>query len=95
MKLLTSKQAAESPADGRTDGESVARLACEQNVSPDFSWLLIEWPSRAAQHVFAQCVCAYMCEVKYVGFLKHLCNQDYFTVLRVCAVFVSVMVKFI
>lgn len=56
MKLLTSKQAAESPADGRADGESAARLGCEQNDSPDFSWMLIEWSSRAAQHVFAQCV---------------------------------------
>lgn len=62
MKLLTSKQAAESPADGRADGESAARLGCEQNDSPDFSWMLIEWSSQAAQHVFAQCVCACMCE---------------------------------
>lgn len=37
MKLLTSKQAAESPADGRADGEGAARLGCEQNNEPDFS----------------------------------------------------------
>lgn len=60
MKLLTSKQAAESPADGRADGESAARLGCEQNDSPGFSWMLIEWSSR--QH--SMClhnVCMYIC----------------------------------
>ena len=62
MKLLTSKQAAESPADGRADGESAARLGCEQSNSADLSWMLIEWSSQAAQPVFAQCVYACMCE---------------------------------
>lgn len=62
MKLLTSKQAAESPADGRADGERDARLGCEKNGSPDLSWMLIEWSSQAAQLVFAQCVYACMCK---------------------------------
>lgn len=31
MRLLTSKQAAESRADGKADGEGVARLGWEQN----------------------------------------------------------------
>lgn len=31
MKLLTSKQAAERRADGKADGEGVARLGYEQN----------------------------------------------------------------
>lgn len=31
MRLLTSKQAAESLADGKADGEGVARLGYEQN----------------------------------------------------------------
>lgn len=35
MKLLTSKQAAESPADGKADGEDAARLGCEHNYQPD------------------------------------------------------------
>ncbi|KAF0026285.1 hypothetical protein F2P81_021022 [Scophthalmus maximus] len=56
MKLLTSKQAAESPADGRADGERAARLGCEQDDGPDFSWMLIEWSSQAPQHVLAHCV---------------------------------------
>lgn len=51
MKLLTSEQAAESPADGRADGEAAARLGCEQSDSPGFSWTLMEQRSRAAQHV--------------------------------------------
>lgn len=58
MKLLTSKQAAESPADGGADGERAARLGCEQIDSTDFSWMLIECSSQAAQHVFKQCVYA-------------------------------------
>lgn len=37
MKLLTSKQAAASPADGRADGEHAARLGSEQNGNPAFS----------------------------------------------------------
>lgn len=40
MKLLTSKQAAESSADGRADGEGAARLGCERDNQPDFSWML-------------------------------------------------------
>lgn len=40
MKLLTSKQAAESSADGRADGEGAARLGCERVNQPDFSWML-------------------------------------------------------
>lgn len=59
MKLLTSKQAAESPADGRADGEGAARLGSEHNDQPDFSWRLIKWSSQAAQYVFA-CVKANM-----------------------------------
>lgn len=43
MELLTSKQAAQRPADGGADGKCAARLGCEQNDSPDFSWMLIEW----------------------------------------------------
>lgn len=31
MRLLTSKQAAESWADGKADGEGVAKLGCKQN----------------------------------------------------------------
>lgn len=31
MRLLTSKQAAECRADGKADGEGVARLGCKQN----------------------------------------------------------------
>lgn len=31
MRLLTSKQAAESRADGKADGKCVARLGCKQN----------------------------------------------------------------
>lgn len=61
MKLLTSKQAAESPADGRADGERAARLGCEQDDGPDFSWMLIEWSSQAPQHVLAHC--AYPCTI--------------------------------
>lgn len=34
MKLLTSKQAAESPADGRADGERGARMGPEQDEGP-------------------------------------------------------------
>lgn len=40
MKLLTSKQAAESSADGRADGEGAARLGCERDNQPDFLWML-------------------------------------------------------
>lgn len=37
MKLLTSKQAAENPADGGADGDCLARLGSKQNKGPDFS----------------------------------------------------------
>lgn len=58
MKLLTSKQAAESPADGRADGEGAARLGCEHNGQPDFSWML--GPTR--QHSMCLHVWRQICE---------------------------------
>lgn len=50
MKLLTSKQAAESPADGRADGERAGGLGSEQNDGPDLSRTLMEWLSPFARN---------------------------------------------
>lgn len=57
MKLLTSKQAAESWADG----EGATRLGCEAEDQPEASWILREkknkkkkekWPVEAARVLF-------------------------------------------
>lgn len=77
MKLLTSKQAAESSADGRADGEGAARLGCKLDNQPDFSWRLRKKrPSRAAQRA---------CEKVWRHVCSHLCWED----LKVMAMFLT------
>lgn len=77
MKLLTSKQAAESSADGRADGEGAARLGCERDDQPDFSWMLRKKrPSRAAQRACGKV-------------WRHVCTAIYVRDLKVTAVFLT------